>query len=77
MGYRDTDLPNPMEFFSVASEMLADDQQRLHQRLQLDEGQALFRLDQLNSFYDDLLDEPLIRMEYDRFSPGFSVHVEL
>ena len=66
-----------MEFFSVASEMLADDQQRLHQRLQLDEGQALFRLDQLNSFYDDLLDEPLIRMEYDRFSPGFSVHVEL
>lgn len=71
MGFRDTDSPNPLEFFMSTGEPIAWSNERLRQRLQLGQGQSLYRADQVDAVYDALDEEPSVQLEYDRFMPEF------
>jgi len=70
MSYNDSDQANLAELFPAANELVTWDNERLHQRLQEGQGIALFRMGQLEAFGQDLSEEPRLRLEYDRFSPG-------
>jgi hypothetical protein len=69
MGYRNPDLLNPLNLFSSAAESITWSNERLHQRLRVGNGQSIYRADQIDAAYDELYDEPLLRLEYDRFLP--------
>lgn len=69
MGMRNPDFPNPLNLFQPGSEPIAWSNERLHQRLREGSGQSVYRFDQLDAAYNDLWDEPLLRLEYDRFLP--------
>ena len=76
MGYRDTDPPDLLELFSMRNDWVGWNNQRLRLRLREGHGQSLFRQDQLDAGYHDLNEEPLVRLEYDRFSPGLPIPFE-
>jgi hypothetical protein len=69
MGYHNPDLPNALSLFSTPTEPVAWSNERLHRRFRTGNGYSLFRAEQLDSVYDDLFDEPMLRLEYDRFLP--------
>lgn len=69
MGYRNPDLPYALSLFAGNQEPIAWSNERLHKRFRVGNGLPLFRAEQLDEAYDDLFDEPLLRLEYDRFLP--------
>lgn len=69
MGYRNPDFLNPLNLFQSGVEPIAWSNERLHQRLREGVGQPIHHAHELETAYDDLQDEPLLRLEYDRFLP--------
>ena len=69
MGYRNPEFSNPLNLFPASAEPTAWNNERLRQRLCEGIGTPVFRPGQLDAGYDELVDEPLLRLEYDRFLP--------
>lgn len=71
MGYRDTESPNPYDLFLSANEQQPVTWQnaQIRHRMQSEQGRSLYRLDQLDAAYDDLDEDPMIRLEFDSFLP--------
>ena len=74
MGYRNPELSNSLNLFPGSAEPTAWINERLHQRLRVGNGTPVCRPDQLDAVYNDLVDEPLLRLEYDRFLPEIPRH---
>ena len=70
MGYRDGEFPNPLDLFSGANEAVNNWDAVLQDRIRLGDGRPLMRLEQLTTLDEELNEEPRLRLEYDRFSPG-------
>ena len=70
MGYHDSEFVNSMSLFQINIDSLSVHHPDLRERMQEGEGQPLQRLEQIDCFYDDLNEEPWIRLEFDRFLPG-------
>lgn len=69
MGFRNSDYVNPLSLFQSGIEPIAWSNERLHQRLREGTGRPIQHVQELETAYDDLQDEPLLRLEYDRFLP--------
>jgi hypothetical protein len=69
MGYRNPELHYPLNLFTGGSESVAWSNEQLRRRLRIGNGQSIYRPDQVDAAYDELYDEPLLRLEYDRFLP--------
>jgi hypothetical protein len=76
MGHKDIENSNPLDIFANSGEPNSWNNERLHHRLREGQGYSLFRVDQLDAIYDDLMDEPLIKLEYDRFLPDYQVRAD-
>lgn len=70
MGYRDTEYPNPLDLFP-ANGMISPMDGRLQKRMQSDDGQSIFRAQQLYHIDMESAQETSLTIEFDRFAPGF------
>ena len=70
MGMRDQDIPDPMRLMKLISDSAADERIRVNKRMSATSGSPLTDLSQVEAIYEDLYEEPMLRLEYDRFSSG-------
>lgn len=72
MGYHDSEFSNPMGLFQINIDTLSVHHSDLRERMQEGEGESLQHIEQIDRFYDDLNEEPQVRLEFDRFLPGLN-----
>ena len=70
MGYRDTEYPNPLDLFP-ANGLISPVDSRLQKRMLSDDGQSIFRAQQLYFIDMESAQESSLTVDFDRFAPGF------
>lgn len=70
MGMRDQNLPDPIRLMHLANDPGLMERIRVARRMRADSGSPLTDIGQVDAIYEDLYEEPLLRLEYDRFCSG-------